>query len=107
MSEKKRPNLEKARSQINEIDRKLVEDLSQATVQIKVRGAIAIMMGFVVLAEVLGAELILGAFLAGMVISLIKAPQDEDLIHKLEAFGFGFFIPVFFIMVGVELDLVA
>jgi Kef-type K+ transport system membrane component KefB/Trk K+ transport system NAD-binding subunit len=85
--------------------RKLVEDLSQATVQIKVRGAIAIMMGFVVLAEVLGAELILGAFLAGMVISLIKAPQDEDLIHKLEAFGFGFFIPVFFIMVGVELDL--
>jgi Kef-type K+ transport system membrane component KefB len=85
--------------------RRLVEDLSQATVQIKVRGAIAIMMGFVVLAEFLGAELILGAFLAGMVISLIKSPQDEDLIHKLEAFGFGFFIPVFFIMVGVELDL--
>jgi Trk K+ transport system NAD-binding subunit len=63
------------------------------------------MMGFVVLAELLGAELILGAFLAGMVISLIKAPQDDDLVIKLEAFGFGFFIPVFFIMVGVELDL--
>ena len=62
-------------------------------------------MGFVVLAELLGAELILGAFLAGMVISLIKSPQDDDLVHKLEAFGFGFFIPVFFIMAGVELDL--
>ena len=49
----------------------------------------------------------MGAFLAGMVISLIKSPQDEDLVHKLEAFGFGFFIPVFFIMVGVELDLKA
>jgi Kef-type K+ transport system membrane component KefB len=85
--------------------RKLVEELSQATVQLKVRGAIAILMGFVVLAEFLGAELILGAFLAGMVISLIKAPQDDDLVHKMEAFGFGFFIPVFFIMVGVELDL--
>jgi len=85
--------------------RNLVEELSQATVQLKVRGAIAILMGFVVLAELLGAELILGAFLAGMVISLIKAPQDEDLVHKLEAFGFGFFIPVFFIMAGVELDL--
>jgi Trk K+ transport system NAD-binding subunit len=72
---------------------------------LKVRGAIAILMGFVVLAEFLGAELILGAFLGGMVISLIKAPQDADLIHKLEAFGFGFFIPVFFIMAGVELDL--
>ncbi len=85
--------------------RNLVEELSQATVQLKVRGAIAILMGFVVLAELLGAELILGAFLGGMVISLIKAPQDTDLVHKLEAFGFGFFIPVFFIMAGVELDL--
>ncbi len=87
--------------------RNLVEELSKATVQLKVRGAIAILMAFVVLAEVLGGELILGAFLAGMVISLIKAPQDEDLVHKLEAFGFGFFIPVFFIMAGVELDLQA
>jgi Kef-type K+ transport system membrane component KefB len=85
--------------------RNLVEELSQATVQLKVRGAIAILMAFVVLAEFLGAELILGAFLAGMVISLIRAPQDDDLVHKLEAFGFGFFIPVFFIMAGVELDL--
>jgi len=85
--------------------RNLVEELSKATVQLKVRGAIAILMAFVVLAELLGAELILGAFLAGMVISLIRAPQDDDLVHKLEAFGFGFFIPVFFIMAGVELDL--
>ena len=87
--------------------RNLVEELSQATVQLKVRGAIAILMGFVVLAEFLGAELILGAFLGGMVISLIKAPQDDDLVHKLEAFGFGFFIPVFFIVAGIELDLKA
>ena len=85
--------------------RNLVEELSHATVQLKVRGAIAILMAFVVLAEFLGAELILGAFLGGMVISLIKAPQDDDLIHKLEAFGFGFFVPVFFIMAGVELEL--
>ena len=62
-------------------------------------------MAFVVLAELLGAELILGAFLGGMVISLIKAPQDDELVHKLEAFGFGFFIPVFFILAGVNLDL--
>lgn len=85
--------------------RNLIEELSHATVQLKVRGALAILMAFVVLAEFLGAELILGAFLGGMVISLIKAPQDDDLIHKLEAFGFGFFIPVFFVMAGVELEL--
>jgi Kef-type K+ transport system membrane component KefB len=85
--------------------RNIVEELSQATVQLKVRGAVTILMAFVVLAELLGAELILGAFLGGMVISLIKAPQDDDLIHKLEAFGFGFFVPVFFILAGVNLDL--
>ncbi|NUM48640.1 MAG: cation:proton antiporter [Anaerolineales bacterium] len=80
------------------------EELSRATVQIKVRGAIAILMLFVVMAEFVGAELILGAFLGGMIISLLKGPEDEGLVHKLEAFGFGFFIPVFFILVGVELD---
>jgi Trk K+ transport system NAD-binding subunit len=62
-------------------------------------------MAFVALATLLGVELILGAFLAGMIISLIRIPEDIDLIHKLEAFGYGFFIPVFFIMVGVELEL--
>lgn len=85
--------------------RNLIEELSHATVQLKVRGAISVLMAFVVLAEFLGAELILGAFLGGMIISLIKAPQDDNLVHKLEAFGFGFFVPVFFIMAGVELEL--
>jgi len=84
---------------------KLVEELSSVTVQIKVRGAIAILVAFVVLAGLLGIELILGAFLAGMIIALLKRPEDDDLVEKLEAFGFGFFIPVFFIMVGVNLDL--
>lgn len=85
--------------------RRVVQELSRATVQIKVRGAIGILLFFVVLAEFVNAELILGAFLAGMVISLIKSPQDDALVHNLEAFGFGFFIPVFFILVGVNLDL--
>lgn len=85
--------------------RDLIEDLTRATVQIKVRGAIAIMMAFVVLAEFLDAELILGAFLAGMIIALLKRPEDDSLVHSLEAFGFGFFIPVFFILVGVDLDI--
>ena len=84
--------------------RSLLDRLSSATVQIKVRGAIAILMAFVVMAEFVDAELILGAFLAGMIISLIKRPEDEGLIHNLEAFGFGFFVPIFFIMVGVGLD---
>ena len=81
------------------------KELSRATVQIKVRGALAILLAFVVLAEFVNAELILGAFLAGMIISLLKSPDDDELVHRLEAFGFGFFIPVFFILVGTSLEL--
>lgn len=85
--------------------RAFVEQLSYATVQLKVRGAVTLLIAFVVLAEFVGAELILGAFLAGMIVSLLKTPDDEVMVEKLEAFGFGFFIPVFFIMVGVQIDL--
>jgi Kef-type K+ transport system membrane component KefB len=81
------------------------DEMSKTTVQIKVRAALAILLAFVVLAEYVNAELILGAFLAGMIISLLKGPKDIGLIHSLEAFGFGFFIPVFFILVGATLDL--
>ena len=87
--------------------RRIFNELSRATIQIKIRGAIVILMSFVVLAEFVDAELILGAFLAGMIISLLKGSEDEPLVHKLEAFGFGFFIPVFFILVGIDLDLQA
>lgn len=85
------------------------DELSQATVQIKVRGAIVILLVFVVLAESLGIELILGAFLAGMLVALFKTPQDDEagLVHKLEAFGFGMFIPIFFIVTGANLNISA
>jgi CPA2 family monovalent cation:H+ antiporter-2 len=87
--------------------RRVFEELSHATAQIKVRAAFTMMLIFVVLAEVLGAEIILGAFLAGAIVSLLRRPEDEDLSHQLEAIGFGFFIPIFFIMVGVDFNLQA
>lgn len=86
---------------------KLFDSLSQATVQIKVRGAIVILLIFVAMAESLGVELILGAFLAGMLVGLFKSPQDDSLVNKLEAFGFGLFIPIFFIVTGANLNIQA
>jgi len=85
--------------------RRVFEELSDATAQIKVRGAFAIMIGFVVLAEMLGAELILGAFLGGVLASLLSGAGEENLRYKLDAIGFGFFVPLFFIFVGVQFDL--
>lgn len=87
--------------------RRAIEELSHATAQIKVRAAFAIMFMFVVLSQVLGTEVILGAFLAGAVLSLLRTPDDTALGQQLEAIGFGFFIPLFFIEVGIRFDLAA
>jgi Trk K+ transport system NAD-binding subunit len=72
-----------------------------------VRGAMALMVAFIVLAQWLGSEVILGAFLAGVVISLLAQRDSSNLHLKMDAMGFGFFIPIFFIMVGVQFDLPA
>ena len=87
--------------------RRLIEELADATSQIKVRGAFALMVAFVVLAELIGAELILGAFLGGVLASLLNEPNDEKIREKLDAIGFGFFVPLFFVYVGVQFDLQA
>ncbi|HVU24634.1 MAG TPA: cation:proton antiporter [Opitutus sp.] len=86
--------------------RRSLEELSHATAQIKVRAAFALMLVFVALSEAFGTEVILGAFMAGAIIALLRT-EDERLQHQLEGVGFGFFIPVFFIMVGVEFNLPA
>lgn len=84
--------------------RRMIEELGHTTARIKVRAAFTAMLIFVVLAERLGTEIILGAFLAGAIVSLLRTPDDVEIAHQLEAIGFGFLIPIFFIMVGVNFN---
>jgi len=84
---------------------KQMQRLSEATSQIDVRGAFAIGLAFIALAQGVGAEMILGAFLGGALITLLAGNGASDLRHKLDLFGYAFFIPIFFIMVGVRFDL--
>jgi Kef-type K+ transport system membrane component KefB len=82
--------------------------LQDTTAQIRVRGAIVVLIAFAALAEKLGLEVILGAFAAGAVLTLVD--RDRFMTHplfrtKLEAVGFGFFVPVFFVSSGVRFDL--
>src|SRR5215207_6932089 len=82
--------------------------LQDTTAQISVRAAIVLFVGFAAIAEQLGLEVILGTFIAGAVLGLVD--RDEVMTHpdfrrKLEAIGFGFFIPVFFVTTGVRFDL--
>jgi Kef-type K+ transport system membrane component KefB len=82
--------------------------LQDTTAQIRIRAAMVLFVGFAAVAEELGFEVILGTFIAGAIISLLD--RDEVMTHpefrrKLEAIGFGFFIPVFFVTSGVRFDL--
>ena len=82
--------------------------LQDSSAQIRVRAAMVLMIAFVALAEGLGLELILGSFAAGALLALLD--QDKRLTHpnfrtKLEAMGFGLFIPAFFVTVGLRFDL--
>jgi Kef-type K+ transport system membrane component KefB len=82
--------------------------LQDTTAQIRVRGALVLLVAFAAVAEQLGLEAILGAFMAGAILTLVD--KDEGMTHpefrrKLEAVGFGVFIPVFFVTSGVRFDL--
>ncbi|QDP41884.1 monovalent cation:proton antiporter family protein [Radiobacillus deserti] len=79
------------------------EALSTGTIQIGTRAIFTLLMVLVGLSESLGAENILGAFLAGVLVSLLS--PDKETIHQLDSFGYGFLIPIFFVMVGVDLDI--
>jgi Kef-type K+ transport system membrane component KefB len=82
--------------------------LQDTSAQIRVRGAFLLLAVFVVLADRFGLEAILGAFMAGAVLKLVD--RDGAMTHpqfhaKLEAAGFGIFIPFFFVASGITFDL--
>jgi Kef-type K+ transport system membrane component KefB len=81
--------------------------LQDTTAEIRVRAAVVLLVAFVALAEQFGLETILGAFLAGAVVGLVDrdASSHPRFRIKLEALGYGFLIPVFFVTSGLRLDL--
>ncbi|MFC3884424.1 monovalent cation:proton antiporter family protein [Bacillus songklensis] len=82
--------------------RSFLETMSKGTIQIGTRAVFTLIIVLVAVSESIGAENILGAFLAGVLVSLLS--PNPDLVHKLDSFGYGFLIPIFFVMVGVKLD---
>jgi Kef-type K+ transport system membrane component KefB len=81
--------------------------LQDTTAEIRVRIAVALLIGFVALAAKVGLETILGAFIAGALLGVV----DRDTMShpnfrlKLDAVGYGFVIPVFFVTSGLRFDL--
>ena len=87
----------------------VVGRLENTSSQLRVRLAITLPLAFGVLAEHFGLATILGAFLAGIILGLADETSgaQTDIHLKLEAIGFGFLIPVFFVSTGVGLGVTA
>ena len=88
----------------------ILTKLQDTNAQIRVRGTMVIVLAFAVLADKLGLEAILGAFVAGVLIHALdgNAEVTHPLLKvKLDAIAFGFLVPVFFVTSGVTFDLSA
>ena len=77
-----------------------------STAQLPVRISVLLVILLVYLAIKLSLDVLLGAFAAGVVVRLfIKGEDSEPITSKLDAIGFGFLIPIFFIESGITFDL--
>lgn len=81
--------------------------LQDTTAEIRVRFAVLLLVALVAAAANLGLEVILGAFLAGAILGMVdRDTMTHPNFHlKLEAIGYGFVIPVFFVTSGLRFDL--
>ena len=85
--------------------KKLSYQLSHAASQINVRSIIFLVVIFVVISQYIGEEVVLlGAFLSGLLLSSFLHRERSLVLIKLDGMGYGFFIPIFFVMVGYEFD---
>jgi Kef-type K+ transport system membrane component KefB len=88
---------------------RVIEVLSrtlQSTSQLPIRLSMLLLASLVVLADTLGLDILLGAFAAGSLVGLVaRGPGARPFHEKLDALGFGFLIPIFFVMSGSQIDL--
>jgi Kef-type K+ transport system membrane component KefB len=76
-----------------------------ATSQTTLRLTVALLFALLVVAADFGLDVVLGAFLAGVVLRRWAPGDVHALESKLDAVGYGLFIPVFFVASGMGLDL--
>lgn len=77
--------------------------VQNATSELGIRASFALILVFLVLSSTLGVETIVGAFLAGAIVSLLDE-RHSILSSKLNSIGYGFLLPIFFVNVGMKFN---
>jgi Kef-type K+ transport system membrane component KefB len=86
----------------------LIERTLESSSQLGIRVTVVIIFALVALATQLGIDLLLGGFLAGIIVSLALRDREADVLEsKLNAVGYGFLIPFFFVFTGIQFDIQA
>jgi len=88
--------------------RAVIEQGRRATAQTTLRLSIVLLLLLLVAAQHFGLDAVLGAMLAGMVLRTWTRRMGVDVLpleEKLDAVGYGFFIPIFFVTSGMTLDI--
>jgi Kef-type K+ transport system membrane component KefB len=85
---------------------RLLREHLHTSAQLPVRVAVLLIVALLWIANSFGLDVLLGAFTAGIVVRLGNTGESETIVRtKLEAIGFGFLIPIFFVVSGMEFDL--
>jgi Kef-type K+ transport system membrane component KefB len=85
-----------------------LERTFETSSQLAVRITVVLVFGLVLLASKLGLDVLIGGFVAGMIVRMaLKGHELKVFESKLTAVGFGFFVPFFFVTSGIEFDLAA
>jgi len=85
---------------------RILQDTLHTTGQVGVRASILLLALLVFLAADAGFEFVLGAFAAGVVVGLaLDSPEGRIVRFRLEGIGFGFLVPVYFVVTGMTFDI--
>lgn len=82
----------------------LIRSNANTNSQLGVRAVVVLLVGLVALSALFDLDMVLGAFAAGFVLRVMIPQGDSSLDKKLNAMGYGFFIPLFFIVSGMSID---
>ncbi len=87
---------------------RIIERGHSTSSQTAVRLTVLLMIALLCLADVLGFDVVLGAFIAGIIVRRYVSPDSEHLVQgKVEAIAFGLMVPLFFVVSGARLDIIA